>query len=71
MGKGKIAAQCGHATLGAYKRATKKALKEGDPMKKWLDAWEWFGQAKIALKCNDDKEMRALEKAAAARGLNT
>ncbi len=27
MGKGKIAAQCGHATLGAYKKAVKIAPK--------------------------------------------
>ena len=43
MGKGKIAAQCGHATLGAYriaKRYCKTAIK----------SWLYFGQAKIALK---------------------
>lgn len=57
MGPGKIAAQCGHATLGAFKRATKQ-----DPQN--LKLWEKYGQAKIVVKAPDDKTMFELEKKA-------
>lgn len=40
---GKIAAQCGHATLGAYKRAGRHAPST-------LSGWEVVGQAKVCLK---------------------
>ncbi|KAI8873926.1 peptidyl-tRNA hydrolase, partial [Ramicandelaber brevisporus] len=43
MTKGKVAAQCSHATLGAYKMA----LKETPTL---LAKWERQGQAKVALK---------------------
>lgn len=36
MGKGKIAAQCGHATLGAYKRAARHSPTT-------LRSWEYIG----------------------------
>ena len=61
MGKGKIAAQCGHATLGAYK-LSEKYNKSG---LKW---WENTGCAKIAVKLSED-EMDEIEKAAKAQGL--
>ena len=50
MGKGKIAAQCSHATLGAYKIA-EKYCRTG------LDAWEKSGTAKIAVKVNTQEEL--------------
>ena len=53
MQKGKIAAQCGHATLGAYK----KAMKSESP---YLEPWEMRGQAKVALKVDSIEEMRML-----------
>jgi peptidyl-tRNA hydrolase, PTH2 family len=56
MGKGKIAAQCGHATLGAYLIATKYC-------KTALRAWFTFGQAKIALKVDNEENLLALENA--------
>ncbi len=57
MGKGKIAAQCGHATLGAYKLA-RKYCKTG------LISWESSGSAKIALKVEKETEFyELLEKA--------
>jgi peptidyl-tRNA hydrolase len=62
MGKGKIAAQCGHATLGAYKAAVKLCPSA-------LRVWE-YGQAKVALKV-DEEEMDTLKKAAADAGLIT
>lgn len=55
MGKGKIAAQCGHATLGAYRIATKHC-------KSALKSWLYFGQAKIALKVENDEKLLQLEK---------
>lgn len=42
MGKGKIAAQCAHAAVAAYKSARKHP--------KILHAWEECGQAKITVK---------------------
>lgn len=42
MGKGKVAAQCSHAAVAAYKAARKHP--------KILKAWEESGQAKITLK---------------------
>ncbi|CAO3651974.1 unnamed protein product [Mucor fragilis] len=50
MTKGKIAAQCGHATLACY-----KAAKKVNPM--LLRAWETSGQAKVALKCDSEDKL--------------
>ncbi|PFH32320.1 putative peptidyl-tRNA hydrolase [Besnoitia besnoiti] len=63
MGKGKIAAQCGHATLGAYQRAQRRNDR-------FLDAWTACGQKKIAVKIKDHDEMKSLSKAAKEKGLN-
>jgi len=49
MTKGKMAAQCGHATLMCYKSAQKHAPSI-------LERWERLGQAKIALKCSGGEE---------------
>ncbi|KAG0124108.1 peptidyl-tRNA hydrolase PTH2-domain-containing protein [Tuber indicum] len=49
MTKGKIAAQCGHATLMCY-----KSVREHAPG--ILERWERLGQAKIALKCSGGEE---------------
>eukprot|EP01034_Spumella_vulgaris_P037996 gene37996-46890_t len=43
MGKGIIAAECSHGTLGAYKLAVKYCPSA-------LDIWESEGQAKVAVK---------------------
>ena len=53
MGKGKIAAQCSHAAVGCYKRASKQCPGG-------LRAWERTGCAKIALKCPTDAELEEL-----------
>ncbi len=53
MGKGKIAAQCSHATLGAYKLAEKYC-------KTALSAWELIGQAKVALKVETLDELMVI-----------
>jgi len=53
MGKGKIAAQCSHATLGCYKVALKGH-------KGAIEQWEVNGQPKIALKCEEEEKLLAL-----------
>lgn len=50
MTKGKIAAQCGHATLGAYKLASRYC-----PIT--LNTWEYTGQAKIAVRVDTEAEL--------------
>ena len=50
MGKGKIGAQCGHASLGTYKVAKKK-----DPAA--VAAWERQGRKKEILKVNSEDEL--------------
>lgn len=64
MTKGKIAAQCGHATLGAYKLASKHCTSA-------LRNWEYMGQAKIAVKVDTEDEMYELMSKAKAAGLVT
>lgn len=61
MDKGKIAAQCGHATLGAYKAS----MKYTSSNVKW---WERTGQAKIAVKVSEE-QMHAASEAASELGL--
>jgi PTH2 family peptidyl-tRNA hydrolase len=61
MGKGKIAAQCGHAALGAYKHGL-KSNRSG------VECWEYTGCAKIAVKVNDE-EMKEMESIAKNQGL--
>lgn len=50
MSKGKVAAQCGHAVLAAYKQ-----MLTDNPQV--LQLWEECGQPKITLKVPDEKEM--------------
>ncbi len=47
IGKGKIAAQVAHASLGAYKKADKKLR----------DKWEREGSKKIVLKVENEAEL--------------
>lgn len=62
MTKGKVAAQCGHATLGAYKRA----MKHCPHAVRW---WERTGCAKIAVKCMTEQEMLSVADAAASKNI--
>ncbi|KAI8060378.1 peptidyl-tRNA hydrolase PTH2-domain-containing protein [Gilbertella persicaria] len=62
MTKGKIAAQCGHATLACY-----KAAKKSNP--KLLKAWEYSGQAKVALKCDSEDKLYEFQAIALSLGL--
>ncbi|KAK6936539.1 Peptidyl-tRNA hydrolase, PTH2 [Dillenia turbinata] len=54
MGKGKIAAQCSHATLGLYKKLFNRAPKA-------LNRWENCGQVKVVLKTESEDEMLVLQ----------
>lgn len=61
MGKGKIAAQCAHASLAAYKKMLKN---DPDAVKEW----EREGQMKVVLKADDgDHLVEYYQKAEDAR----
>ena len=53
MGKGKIAAQCSHATLDCYKAAEKHHKTN-------LKTWERCGQPKVVVKCRSEAQILAL-----------
>lgn len=61
MTKGKIAAQCGHATLACYQTLSKAAQRTpGCAEAKVLHRWERQGQAKIAVQTKSQDEMMTL-----------
>jgi len=62
MGKGKAAAQCAHATLGAYKQARRKCPD-------LLHIWEATGQPKIAVKVETEADLQLLLGKARSLGL--
>jgi len=62
MGKGKIAAQAGHAAISAAQDAFVHR-------KKWWEAWMYEGQRKVAVKVESEKELCKLEEAAEDLGL--
>lgn len=61
MGKGKVAAQCAHAAVAAYKAASKHPAI--------LRAWEDCGQPKITLKVDSEAALVEIGKHAKAIGL--
>lgn len=62
LGKGKIAAQAGHAAVSAAQDAYVHH-------KKWWEAWLFEGQRKIAVKVQNEKELLALEEQTKDLGL--
>lgn len=62
MGKGKIAAQCCHAALGAFKKAKSKNVA-------FLKHWEHDGSRKIAVKVNTEEELLTIYTLAKSLGL--
>ncbi|XP_051138065.1 uncharacterized protein LOC127256219 [Andrographis paniculata] len=64
MGKGKIAAQCSHATLGLYKKILSRAPKS-------LSRWEMCGQVKVVLKIEREDDMLVLQERAKSLNLPT
>jgi len=63
MGKGKIGAQCGHASVGAYETAMERN-------RSLIQRWERSGCAKIALRVDSEKDLMNLRKGASVKGLN-
>ena len=57
LGKGKIAAQAGHAAVSAAEEARKRH-------RSWWEAWLYEGQRKIAVKVKSEKELLELEEQA-------
>uniref|UniRef100_A0A6B2LQR2 peptidyl-tRNA hydrolase n=1 Tax=Arcella intermedia TaxID=1963864 RepID=A0A6B2LQR2_9EUKA len=64
MQKGKAAAQCCHATLGAYKKAVKNDSKA-------VQRWSRGGQAKITVQVPNEEEMDNIALQAKAANLIT
>lgn len=64
MGKGKIAAQCSHATLGLYKKILHRAPKA-------LNRWEMCGQVKVVVKIESQDDMLVLQERAKSLNLPT
>lgn len=64
MSKGKIAAQCSHAAVGAFEKAQRK-----DP--EGLKQWQYTGQAKVALKTDSLDEIKQITDNAKKMGLIT
>eukprot|EP00828_Plagiopyla_frontata_P011202 TRINITY_DN1616_c0_g1_i4.p2 TRINITY_DN1616_c0_g1~~TRINITY_DN1616_c0_g1_i4.p2 ORF type:complete len:208 (-),score=59.80 TRINITY_DN1616_c0_g1_i4:87-710(-) len=67
MGVGKIAAQTGHAVLGAYK----ESINQGDQYAVNVTNWECQGQPKIVLKVNSLEQLLELQKKASEAQLIT
>lgn len=53
MGKGKVAAQCSHAAVSAYKQ-----VQSRNP--ELLKQWEYYGQPKVVVKVPDEESMLEL-----------
>ncbi|TVU16381.1 hypothetical protein EJB05_39940, partial [Eragrostis curvula] len=64
MGKGKIAAQCSHATLGLFKKLQQRAPKS-------LKRWERCGQVKVVVKIESEEDMLVLQGRAKSLNLPT
>ncbi|XP_024122590.1 peptidyl-tRNA hydrolase 2, mitochondrial isoform X1 [Oryzias melastigma] len=62
MGKGKVAAQCSHAAVSAYKQVQRR-----DP--ELLKQWEYCGQPKVVVKAPDEETLVELLSRARAVGL--
>ncbi|GAV90460.1 PTH2 domain-containing protein [Cephalotus follicularis] len=64
MGKGKIAAQCSHATVGLYKKLLHRAPKA-------LNRWEMCAQPKVVVKIDNEEDMLVLQERAKSLKLPT
>ncbi|KAF5024963.1 hypothetical protein F66182_2914 [Fusarium sp. NRRL 66182] len=67
MTKGKIAAQCSHATLACYKALARAPADS--PQARILKRWERLGQAKIAVQVKSQDEILELRRKARSVGL--
>ena len=57
MGRGKMAVQCSHAAVSSAELARTR-------FRDWYDEWMREGQAKVALRVNDEDQLLELEKRA-------
>ncbi|XP_063884079.1 probable peptidyl-tRNA hydrolase 2 [Scylla paramamosain] len=62
MGRGKLAAQCSHGALAAYRQAQQRT-----PL--LLQAWEDTGQTKVVLKVDSEKEILKVVEDAERKGV--
>ena len=62
MGKGKLAAQVAHASLGA-------ALKAMETHRDWFEKWMEEGQAKVVLRVSSESELLEYKEKALDAGL--
>ncbi|NXG03205.1 PTH2 hydrolase, partial [Sakesphorus luctuosus] len=62
MGKGKVAAQCSHAAVSAYKQVQRRNPE-------LLKQWEYCGQPKVVLKAPDEEALAQLLAEAKRLGL--
>jgi PTH2 family peptidyl-tRNA hydrolase len=73
MTSGKVAAQCGHATLGAYRDIIRKYKRRPSELTtshlEWLRTWDVIGCAKIAVQVPSIDLMEDLYKKAKEAGL--
>ncbi|KAH7040215.1 peptidyl-tRNA hydrolase PTH2-domain-containing protein [Microdochium trichocladiopsis] len=70
MTKGKIAAQCSHATLACYKTLSRAQSKNPSSAEaRILQRWERLGQAKIAVQVKSEDEMLELMGKARSLGI--
>ncbi|KAI1649572.1 PTH2-domain-containing protein [Daldinia loculata] len=70
MTKGKIAAQCSHATLACYKTLTRAAQRNPSSAEaRLLQRWERRGQAKIAVQVKSEAELLDLMGKARSLGI--
>jgi len=65
MGKGKIAAQCCHAAVKAYR----DICRAGAEAQKALERWEWQGSRKVVVKIASEQELQDIIAAAKMKGL--
>jgi PTH2 family peptidyl-tRNA hydrolase len=65
MGKGKIAAQCCHAAVKAYRGM----IENLEGSRKVLDRWENQGSRKVVLKVSSEEELVDIISKAKAKGL--
>ncbi|KAI4188082.1 MAG: hypothetical protein L6R41_002384 [Letrouitia leprolyta] len=66
MGKGKIAAQCSHATLACYRALSNIFPMSLNPV---LKQWERMGQAKVVVQAKNEEELETLQAQALSLGL--
>ena len=65
MGKGKIAAQCCHAAVKAYRDLS----KAGSEAQKAIESWEWQGSRKVVVKIEGEQELLDIIASAKMNGL--